>query len=179
MTTASATAGTGPELDQRDDNRETPVRDPHGPRVEASGPDWTADHNGPSIPVADPGADQSPGLSTPRRPARSWPVLVLAAPAAVAVWSGWVGIGQMTGFGEIHPLPGLWGSLHLNERRPGSRSRTDRFGAGDIPPISEIRWPAWLKRRSRDARTSTPHSLTTLIAGHSVLPSAQSARGGS
>lgn len=41
-------------------------------------------------------------------------MLVLAAPAAVAVWSGWVGIGQMTGFGEIHPLPGLWGSLHLN-----------------------------------------------------------------
>ena len=114
MTTASATAGTGPELDQRDDTRETPVRDPHGPRVEASGPDWTADHNGPSIPVADPGADQSPGLSTPRRPTRSWPVLVLAAPAAVAVWSGWVGIGQMTGFGEIRPLPGLWGSLHLN-----------------------------------------------------------------
>jgi hypothetical protein len=32
----------------------------------------------------------------------------------VAVWSGWVGIGQMTGFGEIRPLPGLWGSLHLN-----------------------------------------------------------------
>src|SRR5450631_3463856 len=68
MTTASATAGTGPELDQRDDTRETPVRDPHGPRVEASGPDWTADHNGPSIPVADPGADQSPGPSAPRRP---------------------------------------------------------------------------------------------------------------
>jgi hypothetical protein len=114
MTIASATAGTGPELDQRDDTRETPVRDPHGPRVEASGPDWTADHNGPSIPVADPGTDQSPGLSAPRRPTRSWPVLVLAAPAAVAVWSGWVGIGQMTGFGEIRPLPGLWGSLHLN-----------------------------------------------------------------
>jgi hypothetical protein len=45
---------------------------------------------------------------------RSWPLLVLAAPAAVAVWSGWVGIGQMTGFGEIHPLPGIWDSLHLD-----------------------------------------------------------------
>jgi hypothetical protein len=48
------------------------------------------------------------------RPVRSWPLLVLAAPAAVAVWSGWVGIGQMTGFGEIHPLPGIWDSLHLD-----------------------------------------------------------------
>jgi hypothetical protein len=45
---------------------------------------------------------------------RSWPLLVLAAPAAVAVWSGWVGIGQMTGFGEIHPLPGIWDSLRLD-----------------------------------------------------------------
>jgi hypothetical protein len=45
---------------------------------------------------------------------RPWPLLVLAAPAAVAVWSGWVGIGQMTGFGVVHPLPGIWDSLHLN-----------------------------------------------------------------
>src|ERR1019366_9784454 len=31
----------------------------------------------------------------------SWPLLVLALPATVAVWSGWVGIGQMTGFGQV------------------------------------------------------------------------------
>jgi hypothetical protein len=41
-------------------------------------------------------------------------LLVLAVPAAVAVWSGWVGIGQMTGFGLVHPLPGIWESLHLD-----------------------------------------------------------------
>lgn len=40
------------------------------------------------------------------RPIRTWPVWVLGAPAAVAIWSGWVGLGQMTGFGKIHPLPG-------------------------------------------------------------------------
>ena len=45
---------------------------------------------------------------------RSWPLLILAVPAAVAVWSGWVGIGQMTGFGEMHPLPGIWDSLHVD-----------------------------------------------------------------
>jgi hypothetical protein len=45
---------------------------------------------------------------------RSWPLLILALPAAVAVWSGWVGIGQMTGFGQVHPLPGLWPAFHLN-----------------------------------------------------------------
>ncbi len=49
-----------------------------------------------------------------RRVVRSWPLLVLAAPAAVAVWSGWVGIGRMTGFGLVHPLPGIWDSLHID-----------------------------------------------------------------
>ena len=44
----------------------------------------------------------------------SWPLLVLALPATVAVWSGWVGIGQMTGFGQVHPFPGLWDSFHLD-----------------------------------------------------------------
>ena len=48
------------------------------------------------------------------RSLRSWPLLVLALPAAVAVWSGWVGIGRVTGFGEVHPLPGIWDSLHLD-----------------------------------------------------------------
>jgi len=48
------------------------------------------------------------------RVVRSWPLLVLAAPAAVAVWSGWVGIGRMTGFGMVHPLPGIWDSLHID-----------------------------------------------------------------
>ena len=55
----------------------------------------------------------------PRRPpghgtVRSWPLLVLAAPAAAEVWSGWVGIAQKTGFGLVSPLPGIWPSLHLD-----------------------------------------------------------------
>jgi len=45
---------------------------------------------------------------------RSWPLLVLAAPAAAELWSGWVGIAQKTGFGLVSPLPGVWPSLHLN-----------------------------------------------------------------
>lgn len=41
--------------------------------------------------------------------ARSWPwaLILLALPATVAVWSGWVGLGSMTGFGKVHPLPGI------------------------------------------------------------------------
>jgi len=50
----------------------------------------------------------------PGRTIRSWPLLVLAAPAAAEVWSGWVGIAQKTGFGLVSPLPGIWPSLHLD-----------------------------------------------------------------
>lgn len=47
-------------------------------------------------------------MDTNTRPAsvRSWPVVALALPAFVAIWSGWVGLGGMTGFGKVHPLPG-------------------------------------------------------------------------
>jgi hypothetical protein len=45
---------------------------------------------------------------------RSWPLLLLALPAAVATWSGWVGIGRMTGFGLVRPLPGIWDSVQVN-----------------------------------------------------------------
>jgi hypothetical protein len=48
------------------------------------------------------------------RTVRSWPLLVLAAPAAAGVWSGWVGIAQKTGFWLVRPLPGIWPSLHLD-----------------------------------------------------------------
>jgi hypothetical protein len=48
-----------------------------------------------------------PGLRKPSAKAiPSWPLL-LAAPATVAVWSGWVGLGGLAGFGMVHPFPGL------------------------------------------------------------------------
>ncbi len=59
-------------------------------------------------------ADQSGADSRADRTVRSWPLLILAAPAAAEVWSGWVGIAQKTGFGLVRPLPGIWPSLHLD-----------------------------------------------------------------
>jgi hypothetical protein len=50
---------------------------------------------------------------TPRWP-RRWPVAVISLPAAVATWSGWVGLGEMTGFGKVKLLPGIWDSLQIN-----------------------------------------------------------------
>ena len=45
---------------------------------------------------------------------RRWPLFLIAAPAAVAVWSGWVGLGGMCGFGVVHPLPGIVPGFQLN-----------------------------------------------------------------
>src|SRR3984893_15429207 len=61
-----------------------------------------------------PAADRSTAAARPGRAVRSWPLLVLAAPAAAEVWSGWAGIAQKTGFGLVSPLPGIWPSLHLD-----------------------------------------------------------------
>jgi hypothetical protein len=49
-----------------------------------------------------PSSDNRSGRALPR-----WPLFLIAAPAAVAVWSGWVGLGQLAGFGLVRPLPGI------------------------------------------------------------------------
>ncbi|WP_258344968.1 ABC transporter permease [Saccharopolyspora gregorii] len=57
---------------------------------------------------AKPADDQAP------RPVAVWPVMLLALPAFVAIWSGWVGLGQLTGFGIVHPLPGIADAFAIN-----------------------------------------------------------------
>jgi DNA-directed RNA polymerase specialized sigma24 family protein len=52
-------------------------------------------------------------MTAPRN-VRRWPLFLIAAPAAVAVWSGWVGLGSLCGFGIVHPLPGIADSFRLN-----------------------------------------------------------------
>jgi hypothetical protein len=38
----------------------------------------------------------------------------------------WVGIGQLTGFGQVYSLPGIWDSLHLGTARRRSSGRSHR-----------------------------------------------------
>lgn len=45
---------------------------------------------------------------------RRWPLALIAAPAAVSIWSGWVGLGGMCGFGVVHPLPGILPQLRID-----------------------------------------------------------------
>jgi hypothetical protein len=65
-------------------------------------------------PAAVPAAVRSGAVRDQAKAIRSWPLLVLAVPAAAEVWSGWVGIAQKTGFGVVPLLPGIWSSLHLD-----------------------------------------------------------------
>lgn len=65
------------------------------------------------VPAASLPESPSEPNETPR-PVRSWPVLLLALPAFVAVWSGWVGLGTLTGFGVVHPLPGIADGFTIN-----------------------------------------------------------------
>ncbi|MFI5832640.1 ABC transporter permease [Micromonospora sp. NPDC051300] len=71
----------------------------------------------PTAPPAQPttvGHPDTPTSPTPARRAVAWPVVLLALPAFVAIWSGWVGLGGLTGFGIVHPLPGIWDSFSIN-----------------------------------------------------------------
>ena len=41
------------------------------------------------------------------RKAHRWPLILIALPAATAIWSGWVGLGALCGFGPVQLLPGI------------------------------------------------------------------------
>ncbi|WP_228787778.1 helix-turn-helix domain-containing protein [Nocardia terpenica] len=60
------------------------------------------------------GPEYHSGARAMGKPMRAWPVLLLALPAFVAIWSGWVGLGELTGFGPVRPLPGIWDRLTVN-----------------------------------------------------------------
>ena len=57
--------------------------------------------------------DQAAGCPV-NRPLPRWPLYLIASPAAVAVWSGWVGLGTLCGFGVVHPLPGIADGFTIN-----------------------------------------------------------------
>ncbi|MCE0535752.1 hypothetical protein LWF15_09520 [Kineosporia rhizophila] len=58
--------------------------------------------------------DANTTVTKTEAPRRAWPVLLLALPAFVAIWSGWVELGRLTGFGPVSPLPGIWDELTID-----------------------------------------------------------------
>lgn len=65
-------------------------------------------------------ADEAAEVEQAAEPARSgrvpgvWPLWLIALPAFVAIWSGWVGLGELTGFGMVRPLPGIADEWRIN-----------------------------------------------------------------
>jgi hypothetical protein len=64
--------------------------------------------------VADPGTTSAPATARPVGRWWRWVLAPMAVSAFVAIWSGWVGLGGMTGFGIVHPLPGIADGFQLN-----------------------------------------------------------------
>src|SRR4051794_11403314 len=44
----------------------------------------------------------------------AWPLLLIALGAFVSIWGGWVGLGELTGFGPIALLPGIADHIVIN-----------------------------------------------------------------
>jgi hypothetical protein len=64
--------------------------------------------------LPDAGDAPLPAQVKVKKRAATWPVILLALPAFVAIWSGWVDLGRLTGFGVVHPLPGIADRVALN-----------------------------------------------------------------
>ena len=102
----------------------------------------------PSEPVmpADSDADPADLVTAPEpvRQIRRWPIVLLALPAFVAIWGGWVGLGRMTGFGPIVLLPGIWDELVINS------AITLPIG---VEAYAAFAMSVWLSGRTHSART--------------------------
>jgi hypothetical protein len=105
------------EADQVDVDRSESSPDRTGPDragpVQEPGPDQTSAQPEPDRTGGPEEPGPQPDRTGPDRRTR-WPVLLLALPAFVAIWSGWVGLGGLTGFGVVHPLPGIADEFTLN-----------------------------------------------------------------
>ncbi|MCO1657130.1 ABC transporter permease [Pseudonocardia humida] len=83
-----------------------PVR-PYKPTPSASGAvgGWTAEQI--SSPDRRPSETERPAAEVRRPRLGSWPLVLIALGAFVSIWGGWVGLGELTGFGPIRLLPGI------------------------------------------------------------------------
>jgi hypothetical protein len=90
-----------------------------------------------------------------------WPLFLIAAPAAVAVWSGWVGLGMLCGFGVVRPLPGIVDGFTINT------AITLPVGVEAYGAYAMAAWlhPGTPARVRRFARNSALGSLALGMAG--------------
>jgi hypothetical protein len=96
------------------------------------------------------------------RRSHSWALLLIAAGAFVAIWGGWVGLGKLTGFGEIALLPGIADGFTIDS------AITLPLG---VEAYAAFALRVWLSSRTRSAKAkrfakwSTIGALTLGAAG--------------
>jgi len=90
-----------------------------------------------------------------------WPLALIGAPAAVAVWGGWVSLGGLCGFGVVHPLPGIVDGFTINS------AITLPVGVETYAAFALGAWlrPGTPQRARRFAKWSAIGSLTLGTAG--------------
>lgn len=91
--------------------------------------------------------------------ARRWPLIAIAAPAFVATWSGWVGLGEKAGFGPVKLLPGIADQFVINS------AITLPLG---IEAYAAYALGVWLSSRPMSDRTRTfamVSGITALVLG--------------
>ena len=99
-----------------------------------------------------------PTLATDVR-ARRWPLIAIAAPAFVATWSGWVGLGEKAGFGPVKLLPGIADRFVINS------AITLPLG---IEAYAAYALGVWLSSRQMSGRTrrfAMVSGITALVLG--------------
>lgn len=88
-----------------------------------------------------------------------WPLLIIAAGAFVAIWGGWVGLGELTGFGPINLLPGIGSGFTINS------AITLPIGMEAYASMALAAWlsPAPVSRRAR--RFARASAIGALVLG--------------
>jgi hypothetical protein len=76
------------------------------------------DESPPVASTGEPGEPEPPAAPAPpgasARLPQPWPLVFIGLAAGVAIWGGWVRLGELTGFGPINLLPGVGGGFTLN-----------------------------------------------------------------
>lgn len=113
-----------------------------------------------------PEPSAAPASEVRKKRVRTWPVLILCLPAFVAIWGGWVDLGGMTGFGVVHPFPGIPGFENFTI----NTAITLPFG---METYAAYALHVWLSGRVqgkalRFARASAIGSLLLGFAGQSI-----------
>jgi hypothetical protein len=89
---------------RRDRQRTVNETAPAGPWWDIPDEDLTA---APLTVEKHPEPAAAPVNEQPRKLPRSWLLVGVMVSASVAIWGGWVDLGRLTGFGVVHPFPGI------------------------------------------------------------------------